>query len=143
MADGRNMELENKKIKLAQMKEQIKKLDKKISSLETERYNLKINIENLDGEIKSYDTTNFLKEMMMWLTSEKEKEYRWGFPTWREFYIIARPKEGLYGSLKDQPDGTKDELYAIMEKYGMKEVIVESGDCDWGVYETYINYKRK
>lgn len=137
------MELENKKIKLAQMKEQLKKLDKKISNLETERRNLGIDVENLEIEIKNYDTTNFLKEMMMWLTSETEEEYCWGFPTRRQFYIVAKPERGVYGSLKDKPDGTEEELYAIMKKYGVKKVLVESGDGDWGVYTTYIDFNRK
>ena len=137
------MELENKKIKLAQMKEQLKKLDKKISNLETERYNLKCHVENLQYEINTYDSTNFRREVMKWLVGDNYMESITGFlSTHRDFYIVAKPK-GVYGSLKDKPDGTKDELYALMEKYGVKEVLIESGDCDWGVYSTYISFKRK
>lgn len=107
--------------------------------------NLSNQIRYIENQIKDYEeyTKRELRKechdsILKWLSGQTKRKYDIG-----NYNGIVSPKLDLCHFVGDNPKGTKEEIFSIMEKYGCSQVDISTSfvpSWNWGSDETIIKF---
>ena len=99
---------------------------------------IKSKINNYEDYAKRELRKECRNSILKWLSGQTEKTYDIG-----NYNGIVSPKLDLCHFVGDNPKGTKEEIFSIMEKYGCSQVDISTSfvsSWNWGNDETTIKF---